>query len=156
MKELWTPFQRATLTRHQVEQTIDLLISKFPNEPLNREELIEEQLRDEIWLNNLYQVNVRFIMTKDNWPAMLHLSIKSRDKSPIRDWRHMQRIKNEIAGVENEAVELYPAESRLVDTANQYHLWALAEAGKRFPFGFPDRFVHSTPIGNSKQRPHTA
>jgi len=156
MTEIWTPFQRATLTRHQVEKAVDLLISTFPNESLIREKLIEEQLQDEIWLNNLYQVNVCSIAAQNNWPAMLHLSIKSRNKSPIRDWRHMQRIKNEIVGIENEAVELYPAESRLVDSANQYHLWALAEAGLRFPFGFPGRFIYSAAIGNSKQRPHTS
>jgi len=28
-----------------------------------------------------------------------------------------------IVGEEHEAFEVYPAESRLVDTANQYHLW---------------------------------
>jgi len=53
---------------------------------------------------------------------MLHLSIKRLDKHPVRDWRHFQRIKNELIGEENEAVELYPAQSRLVDTTNQYHL----------------------------------
>jgi hypothetical protein len=46
----------------------------------------------------------------------------------------MQRIKNEILGPEEEAMELYPTESRLMDTANQYHLWCFL--GMRAPFGY--------------------
>jgi hypothetical protein len=42
------------------------------------------------------------------------------DGQAIHDWRELQRIKNEIVGDEIEAVELYPAESRLLDTANWY------------------------------------
>ena len=57
----------------------------------------------------------------------------------------MQRIKNELCGTETEAVEIYPAESRLADTANQYHLWCV-EPGVHFPFGFNDgRLADDTP-----------
>jgi hypothetical protein len=57
----------------------------------------------------------------------------------------MQRIKNELSGTATEAVELYPAESRLADTANQYHLWCV-EPGVHFPFGFNDgRLTNDTP-----------
>jgi hypothetical protein len=63
-----------------------------------------------------------------------------------------QAIKNGIVGEECEAVELYPAESRLVDTANQYHLWALPSDLMRFPFGFRERSVTETALGKSKQR----
>jgi len=87
---------------------------------------------DEIWLNDLYQVNVRFIPEM----GMKHLSIKRRNKHPLHDWRHLQRIKNEIVGEECEALEIYPAESRLVDTANQYHLWAFTDPSYRIPCGF--------------------
>ncbi len=110
---------------------------------------------DEIYSNNLYQVYVYRNVQAGNWPELIWLSIKRRDKEPIHDWRDLQRIKNEIIGVEHEAVELYPAESRLVDTANQYHLWVLAEKGIRFPFGWDDREVSAseTPFPNAKQRP---
>ena len=53
-----------------------------------------------------------------------YLSIKRRDREPLCDWRAKQRIKNAILGDEWEAIEMYPAESRLVDTANQYHLFS--------------------------------
>jgi hypothetical protein len=89
----------------------------------------------------------------DSWPQMHWLSIKRRDKAPIHDWRDLQRIKNDLIGEENEAVELYPAESRLCDSANQYHLWVLADPELRFPFGYNERFVAEGNWEGSKQRP---
>lgn len=70
----------------------------------------------------------------------LHLSIHDRHRSTRHDWRDFQRVKSELVGPEREAVELYPAESRLVDTANEYHLWVMPE-GVRFPFGFAERLT---------------
>jgi hypothetical protein len=91
-----------------------------------------------IYANNRYQVIARAMPSI--FGEMLWLSIKRRDKESIHDWRDLQRIKNELAGPEDEAVELYPAESRLVDTSNQYHLWVLPK-GMRMPFGFDERLV---------------
>jgi len=107
---------------------------------------------DDVWLNNLYQVNIRW-----EFRGMIHLSIKRRNKDPIMDWRHLQRIKNELLGPEYEMVQLFPAESRLVDTANQYHFFALPNKGK-FPIGYEDgRLVTDTSgIGGARQRPGTA
>lgn len=68
----------------------------------------------------------------------VHLSIRHNNRHFLRDWRDFQRIKNELVGPEAEAAELYPAESRLVDGANQFHLWAFMG---RFPFGFTERSV---------------
>lgn len=68
-------------------------------------------------------------------PAMLHISYHRRDRKPARDWRHTQSIKNDIVGDEQEMVEMYPAESRLVDTANEYHLWGL-DGVPLLAFGF--------------------
>jgi hypothetical protein len=92
---------------------------------------IERLKRDEIWINNLYQVNVSYPNDE-----IIHLSIKRRDKKPIHDWRHLQWIKTIIVGPENEGIELYPAESRVVDTANQYHLWVFRDPTFRFPVGY--------------------
>ena len=56
-------------------------------------------------------------------------------------------------GEENEGVELYPAESRLVDGANQFHLWVFEDETVRLPFGFPERLVCEKDIaGGSTQR----
>lgn len=70
-------------------------------------------------------------------PAMMHLSIKRQDREPVTDWRHKQEIKNMLVGPEFEAVELFPAESRVVDTANQYHLWVFGDTGALRDLGFP-------------------
>lgn len=69
--------------------------------------------------------------------GITHLSIRNERNTAIRDWRDMQRIKNELTDPEREAVELYPAESRLVDTSNQFHLW-VAPPGAIFPIGWND------------------
>lgn len=79
---------------------------------------VRESREEKIFLSDTHQVNVR-----DNDPNFIHLSIKRRDKAPEHDWRIFQDIKNSLCGPETEALELYPAESRLVDTSNQYHLW---------------------------------
>jgi hypothetical protein len=68
------------------------------------------------------------------------ISYHRHDRAPIRDWRIGQRIKNEVLGPEWEAIELYPAESRLVDTSNEYHLFAVDTP---LPFGFTDRDVNT-------------
>lgn len=73
-----------------------------------------------------------------------HLSIKRKDRRAVHDWRKLQKIKNAIVGPEFEAVELYPAESRLVDGANQYHLFVLVHPTGEpmtFPFGMTGRAV---------------
>lgn len=96
----------------------------------------------EIWCNSRYQVQVRRLIASPGYPPMVHLSIKTHSKAPARDWRDYQRIKNELCGAEAEGVELYPAESRLMDEANQFHLYVIAP-GNRFPFGEERRTVMS-------------
>ena len=72
---------------------------------------------------------------------MFWLSIKRRDRAPVHDWRELQQIKNMIVGDEHEGFEVYPAESRLVDTANQYHLWVFVDPAVRLPVGYRHREV---------------
>lgn len=86
------------------------------------------------------------------------LSVRREDRKALMDWRDLQWIKNQILGPEVEAVQLFPAESRLVDTSNQYYLFAYDE-GQTFPFGFSDRMVTENVRfvlpghGASEQRP---
>jgi hypothetical protein len=89
-----------------------------------------------VWANDLYDV----VVNQDG--EITHLSIKRHDRAPVRNWRHLQQIKNEVCGPDREAVELFPAEERLADNANQYHLWVLPSA-TRFPLGFPEGLVLS-------------
>ena len=107
----------------------------------------------EIFLNNKYQVMVR-VLRDHPWGLITHLSIKRLDKAPVHDWRDLQRIKNEIVGEDFEAIELYPAERRVVDSANQYHLWVMPE-GVQVPLGWNERFVQDKSVGGAVQRPRT-
>lgn len=143
MENEWTAFERTYLL-HDGARYIDIRTD------VGWRKLIGT---DEIHVNNIYQVYVYRNIKAEGWPELIWLSIKRKDKEPIHDWRHLQRIKNEILGAEYEAIELYPAESRLVDTANQYHLWVMAEKGLRFPFGWDRREVSDVPYNNAKQRP---
>lgn len=96
----------------------------------------------ECWASVQYTVLAyRETRVGDGWPPMDWLSIRRDDREPVRDWRHMQAIKDQLCGPDREGVELYPSDARLVDTANQFHIWVLREAGAMFPFGFSERSV---------------
>jgi len=104
--------------------------------------LVNEMEQQEIWVNDLYQVNIlrgkdcdEFIHIEDFKGKCDYISIKTLDKEPIHDWRHFQEIKNELCGEDREAIEIYPSEKRLLDTSNQYHLFVLPK-GHLVPFGF--------------------
>jgi len=88
---------------------------------------------EDVWMNNRYQVRRRPAGTI-NGGVLTVLSIKRNDKKPIRNWRDLLWIKNQLCGDECEAVEVFPAMSKLVDTSNQYWLWVLPE-GMSFGFG---------------------
>lgn len=107
--------------------------------------------KQSMWVNNRYVV-----IKKDMEDGYTWLSIRRIDRNAIRDWRHFQRIKNELCGKEREGFELYPAESRLVDEANQYHLWVLPE-GEQIPVGWNTRFVgdadEAAAIGAKQRKP---
>ena len=96
---------------------------------------------EEQFQNDLYVVTRRLIhpLPESGAPESMHLSIRRQDRQPCRDWRDFQRIKNQLAGPEWTAFEIYPAESRKVDGANQYHLFCfeVTDVG----FGFSRRIV---------------
>lgn len=120
------------------------LKAKFGQTPLER------PMTDAEWAKQADTLNAAKYFRNDTYQvainqngAFLHLSIKRIDRMPIKEWRDLQTIKNELVGPEWEAVELYPAESRLVDSANQYHLWIFTGEGEsfRWPFGYNERLV---------------
>lgn len=77
------------------------------------------------WGNRLYTVTSKHY--PDGWPLgggeWVEIGIHSPDGEPRHDWRDFQRIKNQLCGDEWEAIELWPAESRLLDPSNYYILW---------------------------------
>lgn len=122
----------------------------YSPDPEQHAKMMKSTDTHQLFKNNRYTVNVRIL--QDGW---VHLSIKRNDREPIRDWRDLQRIKNEICGPEREGLELFPAESRLIDSANQFHLW-VAPIGVKFPIGYDaGRLVAEKTDGGSKskQRP---
>lgn len=134
----------------KMEEIIEDILKQFPQ--FTREQVekqVEEESRLERYMNDNYQV------VKRPWGGdIIWLSIKRNDKEAIHDWRDLQEIKNQLVGPENEAIEIYPAESRRVDTTNQYHLWVFADPKYRLPFGFHEgRLVTSEHGRHDKQRP---
>lgn len=98
-----------------------------------------DKIRDsEVWLNDEYQATVGYL--GEDRTGVCHLSIKRTDKRPAHDWRDLQSIKNEVMGPEREAIEIYPAESRLHDNSDQTHLWVMP-VGNRIEIGYLEREV---------------
>lgn len=149
MKDWW-PLERADVQ----PITPKLLEDAMRAHPfLTRESVIEllerESAKCEYWINPIYQV------AKTYEGEFVHLNIRRRDGAVIyRDWRHFQEIKNQLLGPECEAVELYPAEGRLVDTSNKYHLFGRPDPDYRFPFGYQERDVqnHEGQTPGTRQR----
>lgn len=99
-----------------------------------------------IYRNDVYTVRVR-----PKGP-FIQLSIHRNDGLPCSNWRDFQEIKNQIVGAEHEAMEIYPAESRRVDTANEYHLWVYVDPSYRIPTGFDTRCVTEEPLQEMAMR----
>ena len=96
----------------------------------------------EWWQNSRYLVIKNRENRKDGLGWVWHLSFRRLDRQPVgrEHFRDFQRIKNALLGEEATAFEVYPAESNLADTSNQYHLWAYDDL-RAFPFGFFGRAV---------------
>lgn len=106
---------------------------------------------DEVFVNSIYQVSVFYDDPISPFGKVTHLSFKTHDRQARHDWREMQRIKNEIVGEEVDSVEIYPAESKLMDTSNQYHLFCFPYYS--LPIGIKERFVMEESSDGAKQRP---
>jgi len=160
------PLELTHITRESEERTIADYIAKWKegNEtmraafPASCARIAEIMMRTKVreihadavvYSNDVYQVSMH-----KKGEDFYHLSIKRIDRQPIHDWRDLQEIKNQLLGRECEAVELYPAESRKVDAANQYHLWGIKNPNMRLPFGFNDgRIVQDESFAGSINRP---
>jgi len=141
----------------QLSKIVADLKIHFPERAHEAEQIAREQMEKEkqslIFINDKYQVSVKKIQSPIAACDIIWLSIKRLDRQSLHDWRELQQIKNELVGEENEAIEIYPAESRVVDTSNQYHLWVFSDPTYRIPLGFNERMVSDVSVGGSKQRP---
>ncbi len=103
------------------------------------EQAVQRMTSLHVFENDVYHVEMNYN------PPYINLDIRRHDGESHKSWQDFQQIKNQLIGPEYEAVELFPAESRLVDTSNQYHLWVHVDPAYRFPFGFEDRCVLERP-----------
>ena len=120
-------------------------------------------LNDDVRVNDKYQVNIDWdcsehdCLTPSDDMKVVHLSIKRLDKQAIMDYRDLMTIKDELVGEDYEALMLYPARSREVDTSNQYHLWIPMLKDDEpvvIPFGWDDdRVVWDESKMGATQRP---
>lgn len=145
------PFEKAELyvSPDKRERLLQDLSRVFVMTREEVEKKLDDELKGEVWVNDVYQVVKKTVEDGIVW-----LSIKRLDKEPCRDWRDFQAIKNQLVGPECEGVELFPAESRLIDTSNQYHLWVHSDPHFRFDIGLNEgRHIVSESTRDSKQRP---
>jgi hypothetical protein len=161
----WTPLQPATLipmSEARAQALLDEALRLRPDLDIARyRERLVDQMKDAG--SGRWWKNDRYTVIEKEWSTLnvngrevpvVWLSIRRNDRAPIRDWRDLQRIKNELIGPDCEAVELFPAEERLTDCANQFHLWAMRDATFRFPFGFFDgRIISGKSAAGAVQRP---
>jgi len=80
-----------------------------------------------VYMNNHYIVQVFFKERVKFGVYFDKYFIRRNDHKPIYSWQDMQRIKNELIGEENEAIQFFPKESELVDVANIY--WMFVQSG---------------------------
>lgn len=107
----------------------------------------------QFWENDTYCVRVVDVSRESPWAKpMKRLGIQRKDQSAKRDWRDLQAIKNDVCGREAEAVEVFPAESRLVDPSNYTLLWVFPTW--RLPIGVNHgrRVVSEMNAGGMPQR----
>lgn len=131
-----TPLTRATVFKDKDKLIADLAANHFKGDiEAARHYFEHEKQTEEIWHNEKYQV-ATILSNHDDFGQMMQINIRRRDGNVIfRDWREFQDIKNQLAGEECEAIEIYPAESRLIDTANKYHLWCFLDK-RQISFGW--------------------
>lgn len=165
----WTPFGRAYVDTAEfytpeAEARYRMIAEKTGTTFEHIRDTYLTAINDEMWRNSRYQVAIRRTLIEDGEGGsleMVHLSVKRISKLPLGQshWADMQRIKNELLGPNCEAVELYPAEERLIDSANQYHLWGVNSGTYRWPIGWNEgRLVvdegEDPHIGSHQTRPH--
>ena len=116
------------------------------------EKRIDELQQAEVWYSDCgrYKVVKQKLMVGDGvchnemFNGTIWLSIRiDNGKSHLIDWRDFQAIKNDLCGTHLQAVEIYPQEDVLHDTANIFHLWVFPE-DIRLPLGWAMRDVDYT------------
>lgn len=80
------------------------------------------------------------------------LQISRGDGLACSDWRDKQWIKNQIAGRQAFAVEVYPPEDRVNDPSNASYLWVLGRAFQQTMFQRAIKLDPEDPMSLAPQR----
>ena len=108
-KKPMTPFERQDVSR---------IPGRGPLRP-------NERWLDFVYINNRYSVQWSVVTTEIG--EIVHLWVRRHDKEMPQSWGDLQRIKNKLVGAERIGVQVFPAQSELVDCANMAHLWIYPE-----------------------------
>ena len=117
---------------HRAQKSYARTLAKSPWEPLEPKLLTRDQRAcfeglgnfAGAWVNNILSVQG---YRREAWGGVMQLAVRRHDEVEIAGWDILQRVKNEIAGVEAVAVEVYPPQGEVVDQANMRHLWVLPD-----------------------------
>ena len=121
IKPKWTKLTENKKKLKNYTKVVDSINSMKPNGEK------PQPIPKAVWENSRYLVQ-EYDVSEEYGIPITWLSIKNTHNNHLaHDWRDLQRIKNEICGEEKEAVEVYPAMSRMVDTSNQFHLWVFMD-----------------------------
>lgn len=75
------------------------------------------------WRNSFYLVFRKELEPEVGLQGSVLLRIRHNQDKAIREWKHLQRIKNELAGSEREATEIFPPQSMVTSMDNEHHLF---------------------------------
>ena len=93
---------------------------------------------DRCWIRKEDGVCVSSRLLRTDWGKVEHVTITRRkisaDGSGDFTWSEKQQIKDELFGKNRVAIEVYPAQDKLVDVADVYHLWVF-DKNFKLPFG---------------------
>jgi hypothetical protein len=99
-------------------------------------------------ITTAFRNKVFSVLVRDAGGGVTHYAVSSLSEERP-SWWEMQRIKNELAGTEATAVEVYPPTSEVVDGANMFHFWVIHG---RLPFSLSRPSNGSLNFSNEPER----
>ncbi len=88
------------------------------------------------WVNDKYEVFVQTSLGELSADGWIAISMHRRDHGRDIPWADKQHCKNQLIGTECEGVEMLPANARLIDVHNTYHLFVNVDPTFQLPFRF--------------------
>lgn len=102
---------------------------------------VELEEGEQYWRNSFYTVMVKHIVPSEGVEGPVRLDIRHNQDKAIREWKHLQRIKNELVGEEREAMEIFPPQSMIANMSNMHNLFVT-------PVGVSSVYVYDEKMRN--------